>query len=141
MVFQLQTNKNYLFIALLMIVSCRTTLNNNPSISSSTKNNVEKNEKVPDPKGLRHFMDGQLLMNQGDFAMAIIEFQEALTLDPKHGVIAKSYVTTREAISPANNKSSDPLDVCLYVLSYDANKKLIAADTQIKEKKHNAPIT
>ena len=28
MVFQLQNNKNYLFIALLMIVSCRTTLNN-----------------------------------------------------------------------------------------------------------------
>ena len=42
MVFQLQKNKNYLFIGLLMIVSCRTTLNNNPSISSSTKNNVEK---------------------------------------------------------------------------------------------------
>jgi len=95
MVFQLQKNKNYLFIAFLMIVSCRTTLNNNPSISSSTKNNVEKNEKVPDPKGLRHFMDGQLLMNQGDFAMAIIEFQEALTLDPNvsaiHTAIAESY--------------------------------------------------
>ena len=95
MVFQLQKNKNYLFIALLMIVSCRTTLNNNPSISSSTKNNVEKNEKVPDPKGLRHFMDGQLLMNQGDFAMAIIEFQEALALDPNvsaiHTAIAESY--------------------------------------------------
>ena len=95
MVFQLQKNKNYLFIALLMIVSCRTTLNNNPSISSSTKNNVEKNEKVPDPKGLRHFMDGQLLMNQGDFAMAIIEFQEALTFDPNvsaiHTAIAESY--------------------------------------------------
>jgi len=95
MVFQLQKNKNYLFIALLMIVSCRTTLNNNPSISSSTKNNVEKNEKVADPKGLRHFMDGQLLMNQGDFAMAIIEFQQALTLDPNvsaiHTAIAESY--------------------------------------------------
>ena len=95
MVFQLQKNKNYLFIALFMIVSCRTTLNNNPSISSSTKNNVDKNEKVADPKGLRHFMDGQLLMNQGDFAMAIIEFQEALTLDPNvsaiHTAIAESY--------------------------------------------------
>ena len=39
---------------------------------------VVQEEKAPNPEGLRHFMDGQLLMNQGDFAMAIIEFQQAL---------------------------------------------------------------
>ena len=78
-----------------MFISCRSTLNTNPSIISSTQNSVEIDEKAPDPKGLRHFMDGQLLMNQGDFAMAIIEFQEALTLDPNvsaiHTAIAESY--------------------------------------------------
>ena len=44
-------------------------------------------EKAPNPEGLRHFMDGQLLMNQGNFAMAIIEFQQALGLDPNVGAI------------------------------------------------------
>jgi len=76
---------------------------------------------------LRAFNEQGRIVTKEDFSY------RALTLDPKHGVIAKSYVTTREAISPANNKYSDPLDVCLYVLSYDANKKLIKAETRIKE--------
>ena len=32
-------------------------------------------------------MDGQLLMNQGDYSMAIIEFQQALELDPATSAI------------------------------------------------------
>jgi len=76
---------------------------------------------------LRAFNEQGRIVTREDFSY------RALTLDPKHGVIAKAYVTNREAVSPANNKNSDPLDICLYVLSYDANKKLIAADSQIKE--------
>ena len=47
MVSQLRNNKNYLFIAVLMFISCKTTLNTNQSISPSTKNSVERDEKVP----------------------------------------------------------------------------------------------
>ena len=32
-------------------------------------------------------MDGQLLMSQGDYAMAIIEFQQSLSFDPDVGAI------------------------------------------------------
>ena len=92
---QLLKNKNYLIITLLILISCKTTSNRNLSIDSSTENIVEIDKNIPDPKGLRHFMDGQLLMNQGDFAMAIIEFQQALALDPNvsaiHTAIAESY--------------------------------------------------
>ena len=95
MVSQLLKNKNYLIIILLILISCKTTSNRNLSIDSSTENIVEIDKNIPDPKGLRHFMDGQLLMNQGDFAMAIIEFQQALALDPNvsaiHTAIAESY--------------------------------------------------
>ena len=95
MVSQLLKNKNYLIITLLILISCKTTSNRNLSIDSSTENIVEIDKNIPDPKGLRHFMDGQLLMNQGDFAMAIIEFQQALALDPNvsaiHTAIAESY--------------------------------------------------
>ncbi len=41
----------------------------------------------PDPEALRYFMDGQLYVNQGQYARAIIEFQDALDLDPKASAI------------------------------------------------------
>lgn len=41
----------------------------------------------PDPEALRHFMDGQLYLNQGEYALAILEFQEALERDPQAGSI------------------------------------------------------
>ena len=60
---------------------------------SSTQNKNINNE--PNSEGLRYFMNGQMLMNQGDFAMAIIELQQALTFDPKvspiHTAIAECY--------------------------------------------------
>lgn len=47
----------------------------------------EKNTLHPNPEALKHFMDGQMHMNQGNYPMAIIEFQEALELDPEVGAI------------------------------------------------------
>jgi tetratricopeptide (TPR) repeat protein len=41
----------------------------------------EPSEQV-NPDALRYFMDGQMYMSQGDYARAIIEFQDALALDP-----------------------------------------------------------
>jgi len=76
---------------------------------------------------MRAFNEQGRIVTREDFSY------RALTMDPKHGVVAKTYVTTREAVSPANSNNSDPLDVCLYVLSYDANKKLVTAVDRIKE--------
>ena len=60
---------------------------------SLTQNKNINNE--PNSEGLRYFMNGQMLMNQGDFAMAIIELQQALIFDPKvspiHTAIAECY--------------------------------------------------
>ena len=36
---------------------------------------------------LNYFMQGQFLMNQGNYALAILEFQDALLLDPNAGTI------------------------------------------------------
>lgn len=76
---------------------------------------------------LRAFNEQGRLVTKEDFAY------RALSMNPKYGVVAKAYVTTREAVSPANSTESDPLDVCLYVLSYNSIKKLITADDAIKE--------
>ncbi len=43
----------------------------------------EDNESL----ALNYFMQGQFLMNQGNYALAVIEFQDALTLDPNAGTI------------------------------------------------------
>jgi tetratricopeptide (TPR) repeat protein len=64
-----------------------------PQISPTpeiSKNDTElKHEAVipADPRSLRHFMDAQLHMNQGNYAMAIVELQEALLIDPNVSTI------------------------------------------------------
>lgn len=47
------------------------------------------------PEALGHFMDGQLYLNQGNYALAVLEFQDALELDSLvssiHVSLAESY--------------------------------------------------
>ena len=55
----------------------------------------QKRSKDPNPEALKFFMNGQMLMNQGQFAEAILEFQDALVLDPNvatiYSALAESY--------------------------------------------------
>ena len=88
--------KKFNFIILLILLTgCQST---NPKKSISVENSISNKSKIENQanaEGLRHFMNGQMLMNQGDFAMAIIEFQQALNLDPNvgeiHTAIAECY--------------------------------------------------
>ena len=45
---------------------------------------------------LHHFMQGEFLMNQGNYSLAILEFQDAIDLDPNastiHVSIAEAYL-------------------------------------------------
>ena len=45
---------------------------------------------------LHHFMQGEFLMNQGNYSLAILEFQDAIELDPNastiHVSIADAYL-------------------------------------------------
>tara|TARA_Y100001972_G_scaffold56917_1_gene70017 strand:+ start:1976 stop:3766 length:1791 start_codon:yes stop_codon:yes gene_type:complete len=76
---------------------------------------------------LRSFNAQGRLVTREDFAF------RALTMDAEFGVVSKAYVTTDEAISMARSNTPDPLKVCLYVLSYDVQKKLVNASNAIKE--------
>ena len=45
-------------------------------------------EKIdPEELALHHFMQGQFLMNQGNYALAILEFQDAIMIDPNISTI------------------------------------------------------
>ena len=50
-------------------------------------------------QALHHFMQGEFLMNQGNYALAVLEFQDALTFDPNaptiHISIADAYRTAQ----------------------------------------------
>ena len=75
----------------LIFFGCGTTATKPPTPKEeAATQNTPQSEKAPNPEGLRHFMDGQMMMNQGDFAMAIIEFQQAVELDPGVGAIHTS---------------------------------------------------
>lgn len=70
--------------SLLVFNACTT----KPTVTTEpTSYPQEENNSAPDPQALKHFMDGQMYMNQGDYALAILEFQEALELDPEAGAI------------------------------------------------------
>ncbi|MEC7871985.1 MAG: tetratricopeptide repeat protein, partial [Candidatus Neomarinimicrobiota bacterium] len=77
------------FVLLAILTGCQST---KPSVSLEENQIPVQNEvsKNPNPEALKYFMNGQMLMNQGDFPMAIIEFQEALNLDPNVGTIYTS---------------------------------------------------
>ena len=60
----------------------------------------------------------------------------ALSLPAKYGSISKAYVTQDQLTNPNSNDSSlldnNPLALSLYVLAYDSNGKLTAANTTLK---------
>lgn len=61
----------------------------------------------------------------------------ALSMPPKYGSVSKAYITQdlslKEIDSPTDFIEDNPLELSLYVLSYDANKRLTEASPAVKE--------
>lgn len=85
-----------LFISIIFIISCS-------QLPTLQQDNSQKviNETETESSGLgqintevlQHIMDGQLYLDQGDFAMAIVELQEAQRLEPN---VSSIYVLLAE---------------------------------------------
>ncbi len=77
-------------IAVIWLNGCAQTPQIDPEIAHESNDRIEI-----DPDVLEHFMDGQLYMNQGNYAMAALEFQDALQTDslasPIHVSLAECY--------------------------------------------------
>ena len=95
--------------------------------------------KDPDPEALRLFMNGQMLMNQGDFPMAIIEFQEALELDPEVGTIYTSIAECYWNIGKPE-LSLKNLNIALSKNPEDEEALKMIADQLIATKKYDEAI-
>ena len=88
--------KKYLhliFLGLLIFSGCSAT--KEVTITKvDVKSEIDQKEKDHKKKAMDHFIDGSIAEAKGDYATAVLDFQDALNLDPSAGVyyaLAKNY--------------------------------------------------
>jgi len=88
--------KKYLhlfFLGLLIFSGCSTT--KEVTITKvDVKSEIDQKEKDHKKKAMDHFIDGSIAEAKGDYATAVLDFQDALNLDPSAGVyyaLGKNY--------------------------------------------------
>ena len=130
--------KIHLIPIIIFIVSCQSSKPQG-SIKKDQRLNQEGQMINPNPEALKFFMNGQVLMNQGDFPMAIIEFQEALTLDPNVGTIYTAIAECYWNIGKPE-LSMKNLKIALSKDAKDVEALKMMADQFIAQKKFNEAI-
>ena len=97
---------------------------------------TKPNENV---KAIAHFMDGQLFMSQGNYSMAILEFQDALELDPEATTIIVSMAECYWKLGKAK-KSEELLFNALNLDPEDYEAREMLANQYIYQNKHDKAI-
>ncbi len=128
------------FIFLIFLFNSCQSSKPNLSASAIKIDSQEIQNNNPDPEALKLFMNGQMLMNQGDYPMAIIEFQEALTLDPNVGTIYTSIAECYWNIGKPE-LSMKNLKIALSKNPRDEDALKIMADQLIALKKYDEAIS
>ena len=123
------------YFSLTLLISCT----QSPTLQQDSSRNTihETNDELGgleqlNTEALKHMMDGQLYLDQGDFAMAIVELQEALRLEPNVSSVYISlaecywnlnkpersieYLESAIEIDPENNKNREVLAEQLFRL-------------------------
>ena len=90
-------------------------------------------------RAIAHFMDGQLFMSQGNYSMAILEFQDALELDPEASTIIVSMAECYWKLGKAK-KSEELLFNALNINPADNEAREILANQYIYQNKHDKAI-
>ena len=89
-------NKKYLnlvFVGTLLVFGCGSNLEITKT-QVETKSEIERTDKDYKKKAMDHFINGSIAEVKGDYASAVLEFQDALNLDPSAGVyyaLGKNY--------------------------------------------------
>ena len=131
-------NQIALISLLFILLSCQSSkpalveLKANQGLQKDVRSN-------PNPEALKFFMNGQMLMNQGDFPMAILEFQEAITLDPNVETIYTSIAECYWNIGKPE-LSMKNLKFALTINPNDEEALSIMADQFIVMKKYDEAI-
>ena len=81
-------------------------LNLNILLLICTLNVLSAQKNFEKDSALRHFMQGEYLLNQGNYAMAILELQDALQLDPNASTIHVSIADGYRKLGKYNRAES-----------------------------------
>ena len=138
---KIQATLRLFFSFILLIFLFTGCQSSKPNSSAPTINIVQQKiqKNNPNPEALKLFMSGQMLMNQGDYPMAIIEFQEALTFDPDVGTIYTSIAECYLNIGKPE-LSMKNLKIALSKNPRDEEALRIMADQLIALKKYDEAI-
>ena len=88
---------------------------------------------------LHHFMQGEFLMNQGNYAMAALEFQEAIELDPNASTIHVSIADAYRRLGK-NRRAENHLRTALDLDSEDTEARDLLGHLFIVEQSTLVPI-
>ena len=105
-------------------------------LESNDKIRVKPKENI---KAIAHFMDGQLFMSQGNYSMAILEFQDAMELDPEASTIIVSMAECYWKLGKAK-KSEELLFNALNLNPSDYEAREMLANQYIYQNKHDKAI-
>ncbi len=86
-----------------------------------------------DPEALSHFMDGQLYFSQGDYAMAALEFQDALESDSTIGAIHVSLAECYWQLGKVE-RAEQHLKIALVIDSKDTEAQEMLANQYVLRK-------
>ena len=84
----------HLFLLGLLIFSGCSTTKEVTITKVDVKSEIDQKEKDSKKKAMDHFINGSIAETKGDYATAVLEFQDALNLDPSAGVyyaLGKNY--------------------------------------------------
>ena len=82
-----------IFLLLVLFLGCSSGIEITQT-KVETKNEIDQMEQDSKKKAMDHFINGSIAEAKGDYAAAILEFQDALNLDPGSGVyyaLGKNY--------------------------------------------------
>ncbi|MEE9166296.1 MAG: tetratricopeptide repeat protein [Candidatus Neomarinimicrobiota bacterium] len=77
-------------LCLFFFATCSTQPSARPEITEPEVSGSESSLAAVNPEALKHFMDGEMLLVQGNYPMAILEFQDALIYDSSAPAILTS---------------------------------------------------
>ena len=104
--------RNNIKILIICIIFLFTGCADKPPVIPENLDPVKQEVLTPELKensqAISHFMDGQLFMIQGNYSMAILEFQDAMELDPNASAITVSMAECYWKLGKVN-KSEDLL--------------------------------
>ena len=104
--------RNNIRLLIICIIFLFTGCADKPPVIPENLEPVKQEVLIPELKenaqAISHFMDGQLFMIQGNYSMAILEFQDAMELDPNASAITVSMAECYWKLGKVN-KSEDLL--------------------------------